>query len=251
MPIYTLCSTDCDHYNEIIVTIPYYNCEKSVDLTVLSFCTLFNVELLNDNDFMDIIINDGQLFHINCFGMGKLDAEGVAEYLINLMKIAGLENFVIELSQLNTLRFIYNQPFTIVNMSYNLKIVTGFYYLNEVDNFPVIAEKNNDNEYIINVKAAPFCNSTPVLYLLSNTGGNCYRMNLDKNNLETGTISMIINNSFNAGMPALYQKADITTRVYNSDLTFMRMVLTDCNLKPIKLLNPMFVTLQVTDVADG
>jgi hypothetical protein len=251
MPVFTLCSTDCDRYNEIIVTIPYYNSEKVVDLTVLSFCTLFNVELLNDNDFMDIIINDDQFFHIRCIGMARLDAEGVAEYLINLMKMAGLENLVVELSQLNTLRFVFSQPFTIINMSYNLKMVTGLYYMNDKNNFPIIAEMEEEDKYVINVKAAPFCNSTPVLYLLGNTGGNCFRTNLDGPNLQTGTISMIINNSFNSGMPAIYQQADITTRVYNSDLTFMRLILCDANLKPIKLLNPMFVTLQITDVQDN
>jgi hypothetical protein len=200
---------------------------------------------------MDIVIDGGQLFHIKCVGMARLDMEGVCDYLNNRMEAAGLNDLKAFLSGLNTLYFVYNQPFTIVNMSYNLRMATGFYYMNDVNNFPVIAEMNAEDEYIINVKAAPFCNSTPVLYLLSNTGGDVYRMNLDKNNLQNGTISMIIHNSFSTGMPAVYQQAGITTRIYNSDLTFMRFTLCDCNLKPIKLLNPYFITLQVTDVSDS
>jgi hypothetical protein len=233
------------------VTIPYYNSEKSVDVTVLSFCTLFNVELLNDSDFMDIVIDGGQLFHIKCVGMARLDMDGVADYLNNRMEAAGLNDLKVFLSGLNTLHFAFSQPFAIVNMSYNLRMVTGFYYMNDVNNFPVVAEMIAEDEYVINVKASPFCNSTPVLYLLSNTGGDVYRMSLDKNNLQNGTISMIIHNSFSPGMPAVYQQADITTRIYNSDLTFMRFTLCDSNLKPIRLLNPYFITLQITDVADG
>jgi hypothetical protein len=61
---------------------------------------------------------------------------------------------------------------------------------------------------------------------------------------------MIINNSFNSGLPAIFQQADISTRVYSSDLTFMRIPLCDCNLHTIKLKNPLFVTFSINEIPE-
>jgi hypothetical protein len=136
-------------------------------------------------------------------------------------------------------------------MSYNFKMATGFYYLNDKNNFPIGATMMGENRWQIEPKAAPFTTSSPVLYLLSNVGSNCYRMNTTDDTMQTGTVSMIINNSFTAGMPAIAQQADITTRCYSSDLTMIRMSLCDCNLRALKLLNPLYVTISVNDVSEA
>jgi hypothetical protein len=248
MPIYTLCSTDPEHYNEIIVSIPFYNSEKVVELTVLSLCSLYNIELLNEDDYIQIAIG-GLLYTIKAVAL--TDLKPIDTVLSAIFEKNGLPNMKAVLSSKNTLEFKYNQDFTIYNMSYNFRIATGFYYLNDKNNFPIQAEQISQNEYVIRVKASPFTSSTPILYLLANTGGNCYRMNLDADNLQTGTISMTISNSFISGMPAIFQQADITSRIYSSDLTFMRMILCDSNLKPVKLLNPMFITLSVNNVSEA
>jgi hypothetical protein len=130
-------------------------------------------------------------------------------------------------------------------------MATGFYYLNSKNNFPIMAEKVDENSYVLKSKACPFPSLTPVLYLLSNTGENCYRMNMDEETLQTGTICMIINNAFVPGMPAVFQQADITTRVYSSDLTFMRITLCDSNLHLVKLLNPFFVTISINEIVEN
>jgi hypothetical protein len=181
--------------------------------------------------------------------ISKLDMDGLIEYLSYRMELAGVEGVKVEINSTNRLEFKSSEKLEMVKMSYNLRIATGFYYLNDKNNMPIIADKIGE-EWIISVEAVPFCASTPILYLLSNTGGNCYRMNLDNEGLQTGTISMIINNSFNAGFPAINQQADITTRVYSSDLTFMRMVLCDANLHPLHLFCPMFITMSISEVAE-
>jgi hypothetical protein len=248
MPIYTLCSTDCDNYGEIIVSIPFYNSEKIVEVTVLSICTLFNVELLGENDFIDVQVG-GLVHHVTATATAGL--EGIEEELGRWFESAGLPNMAITRTGRHTLLFAYSQDFTILNMSYNFKMATGFYYLNDKNNFPIRAVEKEENNWQIEVRACPFSVSTPVLYLLSNTGGNCYRMNLTDDTMQTGTISMIINNSFTSGMPAIYQQADITTKCYSSDLTLMRITLCDSNLRTLKLLNPLFVTLSINDVAEA
>jgi hypothetical protein len=252
MPIYTLCSTDPDNYGELTVSIPFYNSERVCEVTVLSCCTVFNVELLSEGDFIDILVA-GQVHKLTAVATCQLSLEGICSYLNTRFEEMGLPNMKANLLSTNTIQFEYHQEFTILNMSYNFQIATGFYYINDnagKNNFPITATKFDENEYVINVKACPFVASTPVLYLLSNTGGNCYRMNLEQDTLQTGTICMIINNSFNPGLPAISQQADITTRVYSSDLTFMRISLCDCNLHTIRLLNPIFVALSINEIPE-
>jgi hypothetical protein len=248
MPIYTLCSTDCNGYNEIIATVPFYNSERMVDVTVLSFCTLWNVEILGADDFMDISVG-GLVHRVMAYPVCNIQV-GLEQYLDSRLDASGLPNMKTQLTGLNTLDFVYSQEFTILNMTYNFKLVTGFYYLNGKNNFPIVAKQIAENEFRIQAKASPFTTSTPVLYILSNTGGNCYRMNLDQDTLQTGTICMIINNAFMAGGPAIHQQADITTRVYSSDLTFMRFTLCDCNLRPLRILNPIFITMSINEVSE-
>jgi hypothetical protein len=249
MTIYTLSSTDPDSYNEIIVSIPFYNIDRVVELTVLSLCSLFNVELLNEEDYIDIAVG-GISHRIMADAICKFDLDGVSIYLDTLFERFGLTNMKAELMTNNTLNFVYSQPFKIVGMSYNFRMITGFYYITDNNNFPIEAVEVKENEFRIGVKAAPFCASTPVMYLVSNNGGNCYRMGLNSETVQTGMISMIINNSFSSGLPMIYQQADISSKVYNSDLTFMRLTLCDCNMRPLKLLNPMFITLSITEIPD-
>jgi hypothetical protein len=250
MPIYTLCSTDVGNYGEILVSIPFYNTERVCDVTVLSACTMYNIELLNENDYIDISVG-GSTHRLIAIPIVRSGQEELITYLQNRLEASGLPDMKAVITSINTIDFVYNQEFSILNMSYNFKIITGFYYLNDKNNFPIKAIQLDENEWILSIKACPFYSSTPVLYLLSNTGGNCYRMNLDQETLQTGTIAMIIHNSFQSGLPAIFQQADITTRVYSSDLTYMRITLCDCNLRPIKLLNPLFVTLSINEIVEN
>jgi hypothetical protein len=135
-------------------------------------------------------------------------------------------------------------------MTYNLRLCCGFYYLKKDTkyDFPVESEVRDDNNEIVS-KAVPLTASTPILYLLANIGNGCYRMGIEQGNIQGGTVGMIIHNSFYAGSPMVSLQADIVCRCVSSDLTFIRLTLVDANFQPLKLLNPLFVTMNITEMA--
>jgi hypothetical protein len=248
MPIYTVCSTDPDHYNEIIVNLPYANSQKIVEISILSICTPFNFELINPSDYITILIG-GMQYTIYGTSASRLTLENLPVYLTALFNKAGLSSFKVEIGLNNILVFSSTGAFTIVDMSYNFKLATGFYYSKA---FPISATINQDEKsYELSPRAVAFTASTPVLYLLSNTGGQCYRMNLSEQNVQNGVIGMIIHNSFLPGMPCIFQQGDIVSQCLSSDLSFIRLTLVDSNFVAIKLLNPLFCTLSVQDIADS
>jgi hypothetical protein len=257
MPIYTVCSIDPSKYNEITVNLPYANSQKVVDITVMSICTLFNVELLNDMDFIIIEVGaqpDPVRYTIKGRSCARLSLDTMADRLTELFHAASLDGFRCELQENNTLKFICAEPleeFTIRDMSYNFRIATGFYYAKAL---PLTATLYHDDEvdyYYATPKACPFTASTPVLYLMNNMGGQCFRMNTDEINMQNGVVGMIIHNSFSPGMPLIFQQGDITSQCLSSDLTYIRLSLVDSNFMPVRLLNPMFCTISVADVADS
>jgi hypothetical protein len=102
--------------------------------------------------------------------------------------------------------------------------------------------------------------STPQLYLMSNIGTDMFQSNStlptvldDKPSLELATglrnarVAAIINNSFSAGYP-ITTGGEPPSRVSTMDVSNLTFRLVDANFKPIKLLNPMYLTIQVSPV---
>ena len=89
--------------------------------------------------------------------------------------------------------------------------------------------------------------STPVLYLASNLGSNSYRTGRVTTSMR---ILMRINNSFFAKQPIIATNGDYTTVVRCSDLSDARFTLIDANYHEIKLLSPMYLTVQIEAIPD-
>jgi hypothetical protein len=246
-----VCSTDPKDYGEIIINLAYSNDSKIVELTILSLCTLMNFKLFSDDDYMIIMVED-ETYVINAHDSCKISLEMMPTILDMWFKYVGLEDIIISLNECNQLQFICNKPFKITDMSYNFKLALGFYYIDEHTsyNFPIISDLIEENKYDITSLAVPLTSSTPVLYLLSNLGGKCYRMNLNDGLIQGGTVGMIINNAYTLGSPMIAQQADITTKCYSSDLTFVRLTLVDSNFRKIILLNPLYCTISINEIAD-
>jgi hypothetical protein len=248
MPIYTVCSIDPEHYNELFVSLPFSNSQKVVSITVMSMCTLFNVELLNPSDYI-IVESEGTKYKLTGHSRTRLSLDELPSYLEFLFENASAVGFKVDLMQNNKLRFMHDMPFKILEMTYNFRIATGFYYSQAL---PIESVYNvEEGTFEIMPKAVALVSSTPVLYVLSNTGGQCYRMNMNDHNVQNGTIGMIVYNSFVAGMPAIAQQGDIVSQCLSSDLTSIRIVLVDANFVPIKLFNPLYCTINITEVADS
>jgi hypothetical protein len=248
MPIYTVCSIDPEHYNELFVSLPFSNSQKVVSITVMSMCTLFNVELLNPNDYI-IVESEGTKYKLVGHSRTRLSLDELPAYLEFLFENASAVGFKVELTQSNLLRFMHNMPFKILEMTYNFRIATGFYYPQALPIESVYDVEGGTFE--IMPQAVALVSSTPILYILSNTGGQCYRMSMNENNVQNGTIGMIVYNSFMAGMPAIAQQGDIVSQCLSSELSSISIVLVDANFVPIKLLTPLYCTINVTEIADS
>jgi hypothetical protein len=215
------------------------------------------VELINDNDYILIRIGseeDGTEYKIKGSSCVRLSLDTMADRLTEWLHASSLEGFKATLGENNILKFICEDPleeFTILDMSYNFRIATGFYYPKALPAKAELYEGDEAGYYWVSPKAVPFMSSTPVLYLMSNMGGQCFRMNVDEINMKNGVVGMIIHNSFSPGMPCIFQQGDIVSQCLSSDLTYIRLILVDSNFVPVRLLNPMFCTLSVSEVGDS
>jgi hypothetical protein len=256
MPIYTLCSTDPEHYEQILVTIPFSNATNMCEIQILSLCTLFNVELLSGEDYI-LLESQGRLYKIFAHNTCRLTLDSLRDYVFSWVQEGGAEGFEIEINSTNQLEISHSYPFKIHAMTYNFKNALGFYYVGgeygAADGFPLESKAPDipGGSYVITSKAVPFTASSPILYLLSNLGGSCYRMNATQNSVQGGSLGMIIPNSFTSGMPMIAMQADITSHCFASDLSQIRITLVDFNMKPLKLLNPMFCVVSVQEIPEG
>ena len=89
--------------------------------------------------------------------------------------------------------------------------------------------------------------STPVLYLASNLGSNSYKI---ANGTTSMRILMRITNSFFAKQPITATNGDYTTTIRSSDLSDVRFTLLDANYHEIKLLSPMYLTVEIESIPD-
>ena len=100
--------------------------------------------------------------------------------------------------------------------------------------------------YRFNAPAVGYMLSTPILYLLTSVGAPVFfneMQNEDK--MQCGTISMVLNNSYSSSFPIVAQQNEIITRTplnFTSNINFW---LVDANMREIKLLNPLYITVRV------
>ena len=127
---------------------------------------------------------------------------------------------------------------------YNYTLLTGFYNTS----FPVYADYREDI-YFIKANSVEFNLSTPVLYLLSNVGSISYR-NVNESELSGSKIVMRINNSFSANYPIIVNNSEFETTLLSNDLSCLELTLVDAYMKEIKLLSPMYLSINVKAIPD-
>ena len=68
----------------------------------------------------------------------------------------------------------------------------------------------------------------------------------DQKKLQCGTVCMCLNNSYSASYPIIAQQGEIITRCAINATSDLFFILVDANMREIKLLNPMYITVQIT-----
>jgi hypothetical protein len=90
--------------------------------------------------------------------------------------------------------------------------------------------------------------STPQLYLMSNCGNQVYRNSVaEPDQLVNAMVSATMSNSFSPGYPIL-ASGETVQRFPTSALANLSFWLVDGNFRPVKLLNPMYLTITVNPI---
>jgi hypothetical protein len=92
--------------------------------------------------------------------------------------------------------------------------------------------------------------STPQLYLKSNCGAQVFQNSMLKlDDLTNSMVSATIHNSFSAGY-TIQASGDAPVKIGTALLSNLSFQLVDGNFQPLKLLNPMYLTLSVTPIPE-
>lgn len=233
---YTATSTNAEEYDVIRTNlqVPYSSICR---LQVNNLTTKASFIVLAKDDY--IVIN-GEKYTIND-DYGEVSTETFAMIINELLD----DVIKIEATIDNVKRLILtsNEPFTINDMSYNSKMVSGFYN----DPFPIKSTYNGTLNYAM-AQSAGYSMLTPILYLVSNLGSKCYD-NVDKNYCNH-KILMRVSNSFSANYPIINGNAEFASIISSNALSDIEFKLVDANKHPIKLLTPMYLSIQ-TDVVES
>ena len=145
MVIYTLSSTDPEHYNRVQAKLPIEYTAKYVNITVTSLTSNCNIEVMNERDYIQFII-DNEPIKIFMKPYSKLTTASLPYVLQDIFTEANI-NIIASISDLDTLILTSDKQFSITDMSYNMKLITGFYSLKTTD-YPIVSQPHTE-EYII------------------------------------------------------------------------------------------------------
>ena len=125
MVIYTLSSTDSNHYNRIQVKLPVEFSSRYVNVCVTSLTSNCNIEVMNADDYITFDI-DGKEYKVMMTPYSKLTTASLPYILQDLLNASECP-ITASISNLDTLVFTCENEFSITDMSYNMKLITGFY----------------------------------------------------------------------------------------------------------------------------
>ena len=240
---YTICSTDENHYNRI-------NCNLTAPVTKYAAmtvtCLTANCDIVVLNSW-DYIVIDGKQYSFEA-GYTNLNAETFVGLLNNLFDQKGV-TYTAQLDTAGRFKLSCDKQFVIERMTYHFRLITGFYQ-DEYENKPLYSDYDEKEKvYFVRANSVGFTNLTPVLYLTSNIATKSYR-SVGTNELSGAKIVMRLNNSFMPGSPIIVNNADFTTTLLSNDLSSLEFTLIDAFMHEVRLLSPMYLSIQVRQIPD-
>ena len=267
---YTICSSDPDHYNRIYCNLITPLTEYT-SLIVTSLTCNCDMIVLNENDFIEFEIFPEKfesftfkyIFNRRCKAFDRNSVLNILQRELTDFSediSQTIKEFITSFNNNKTIdiftglfKFCLVPKFKILNMSYNVKLLTGFYNRK----FPIESIYDNKEKLnVIEAKSVGFTMSTPILYLTSNVGVQSYRTNLDNlldenvYGLRGTKIVLRINNSFISDSPIIVNNADFQTIIPSNDLSMLEFKLVDANMHEIELLSPMYITIHAESIKD-
>ena len=88
--------------------------------------------------------------------------------------------------------------------------------------------------------------STPILYLLTNVGSHVFYNDIKNDkNIQCGMVCMCLNNSWSSSFPIIACQGEIITKCALNHTSDVYFILVDANMREVKLLNPMYITVSI------
>ena len=244
---YTIASTDPKHFNRLHVNLPLPSWKYS-NVMITSFVANCYMLILKKGDYITLSMNDTNYkLTINA---NMTDIQKASTFIATLPSISNSSEIPIEFT-VNTddrITLKSSSPFSITDISYNMALVLGLYYNST---FPLVANKENDESYSYDISGVGYYLSTPILYLISNLGGvNYFNRSNQPDKIDANSISLRMLNSFTASMPIISSNSEFSKITLSTDLTDFEIILVDANLHEVEILNPMYVTISITNASE-
>ena len=242
--IYTINSTDPEHYNRLHASLDIPNTEYSM-FQVAELTTKCSIIILNKEDYFKI--NDKKYYFTTEYT--DLNSESFCEIVDDMIASDG---YYCELDTASRIHFFAQNPFELSEATYNVKLLFG---LHDID-LPLVSKYNENittpQKQEIAIQSTGYTLSTPVLYLLSNVGAKTFTNKLSKNCKVNDSLrtAMRINNSFSANYPIVSGNNDYQTVIKSNDLSNIDFQLVDANLHELALLAPLYLTIFVQPLQD-
>ena len=155
MVIYTLSSTDPKHYNRIQVKLPVEFASRFVNVCVTSLTSNCNIEVMNEDDYITLLIED-ETFRVVMTPYSKLTTASLPYILQDIFNNNNI-NITASVSNLDTLILTCEKQFSIIDMSYNMKLITGFYSLKSSE-YPIKSVAYQEEYSVIDRDNKPLTN---------------------------------------------------------------------------------------------
>ena len=234
---YTISSTDYEHNSTIHVNLTNPQTEFC-KMTITSLTTTANIVVLNKDDYLTM----NNVRYDMTDEYSEISAASLCEYL-NTIIDSHNAGYGFTYDNCNRILIVSNHQFSFNDCSYNMRLLLGLVNVT----LPLSSVQITNESYKLVFPDVGMFLSTPVLYLASNLGSNSYKI---ANGTTSMRILMRITNSFFAKQPIIATNGDYTTTIRSSDLSDVRFTLLDANYHEIKLLNPMYLTVQIESIPD-
>lgn len=151
MSIYTLSSTDSEHYNIIRANLPIEHTTLFCNITVTSLTSNCNIQVLSSEDYITFNIN-GTEYTARMKDYSKITSATVSTIFQEIFDEQNIP-ITVSTSNLDTIIFdskIYGDDgkFEITDLSYNMKLLTGLYSIKDTD-FPLISSTYDSEQQIV------------------------------------------------------------------------------------------------------
>lgn len=133
MSTYNFSSVDPEHYNRIRATIPNHFLTRTVNICVSTLTTNCNIEVMNEQDYIEFEIWYDHNITINKVFMkphSNISVSSISDILNDIFEEKELK-IKVSITDLNTIKFVSDYRFSILDMSYNMKLICGFYCLDD------------------------------------------------------------------------------------------------------------------------